>query len=53
MKVAIGIPAFNEEKNIANIISQLQTITDTIIVCNDGSQDSTGSIAEKLGVFCN
>lgn len=51
MKVAIGIPAFNEEKNIEQIILQLQKITDTIIVCNDGSQDSTGSIIKKLGII--
>ncbi len=51
MKVAVGIPAFNEEKNIEQIILQLQKITDTIIVCNDGSQDSTGSIIKKLGVI--
>ena len=51
MKIAVGIPAFNEEKNIKEILLQLQTITDTIIVCNDGSQDSTGIIAEKLGTI--
>ena len=51
MKIAVGIPAFNEEKNIERIILQLQSITDTIIVCNDGSKDSTGSLAKKLGAF--
>ena len=49
MKIAIGIPAFNEEKNIASIILQLQKITENIIVCDDGSQDMTAEIAEKLG----
>ncbi len=49
MKIVVGIPAFNEEENIEEILVQLKTITDTIIVCNDGSQDLTGSIAEKLG----
>jgi len=51
MKIAIGIPAYNEEKNIAKIIVKLQSNTDTIIVCNDGSNDSTGTIAEKLGAL--
>ncbi len=51
MKIAVGIPAFNEGRNIEEILLQLQTITDTIIVCNDGSQDSTGMIAEKLGAI--
>ncbi len=51
MKVAIGIPAYNEEKNIAKIITLLQRKFDTIIVCNDGSKDLTGEIAEKMGVL--
>ena len=49
MKIIIGIPAFNEEKNIASIITKLMGITDTIIVCNDGSSDLTSEIAEKMG----
>ena len=47
----MGIPAFNEEKNIAAIITKLADITDTIIVCNDGSLDLTSDIAEKMGAF--
>jgi len=47
----VGIPAFNEEKNIAAIITKLVDITDTIIVCNDGSSDLTSDIAEKMGAF--
>lgn len=50
LKIAIGIPAFNEEKNIAKIIVKLQNIADTIIVCNDGSTDLTKEICEKMGV---
>jgi glycosyltransferase involved in cell wall biosynthesis len=49
--VVIGIPAFNEEKNIAKIIIKLQKIADKIIVCNDGSSDLTGPIAEKMGAI--
>jgi len=51
MKICIGIPAFNEEKNIGKIISQLESISDSIIVCNDGSSDMTGEIAKKMGVI--
>ena len=47
----IGIPAFNEEKNIASIITKLQSITNKIIVCNDGSSDLTGQIADKMGAI--
>ena len=50
LKVVIGIPAFNEEKNIAKIIVKLQKVADVIIVCNDGSTDLTREIAEKMGV---
>ena len=49
MKVIVGIPAFNEEKNIAVLIIQLKKITDKIIVCNDGSTDLTSKIAEESG----
>jgi glycosyltransferase involved in cell wall biosynthesis len=49
LKIIIGIPAFNEEKNIASIITKLMNITNTIIVCNDGSSDLTSEIAEKMG----
>ena len=49
MKIAVGLPAYNEEKNIASIITKLEKISDTIIVCNDGSSDLTGKIASKMG----
>ena len=50
MKCTIGIPAYNEEKNIAGIIIKLKKFTNSIIVCNDGSTDLTKEIAENLGV---
>ena len=50
MKIIIGIPAFNEEKNIGSIISKLNDLSDEIIVCNDGSTDLTSNIARKMGV---
>ena len=49
MKITIGIPAYNEEKNIASIITKLKKITDSIIVCDDGSSDMTSEISKKLG----
>ena len=49
MKVTVGIPAYNEEKNIAKIIVELKKTVDQIIVCDDGSTDSTSAIAESLG----
>jgi glycosyltransferase involved in cell wall biosynthesis len=49
LNIIVGIPAFNEEKNIAVLIIQLNKIADKIIVCNDGSTDLTSKIAEELG----
>jgi len=49
MKITIGIPAYNEEHNIAAIITKLQKITKSIIVCDDGSTDLTAEISKNLG----
>ena len=49
MNITVGIPAYNEEKNIASIIVKLKKIAQKIIVCDDGSTDLTGEIAQKLG----
>ena len=51
IKIAVGLPAFNEEKNIGKIIAQLLNKSYAVIVCNDGSSDSTGIIAEKMGAI--
>ena len=51
MKITVGVPAFNEEKNIASIIQKLSQVADTVIVCDDGSTDNTAKIAEKMGAI--
>lgn len=51
MKIVIGLPAYNEEKNIGSIVSTLQELDYSVMVCNDGSSDQTGKIAEKMGVI--
>ena len=51
MKIVVGIPAYNEEKNIAGIISRLMKNGYQVIVCNDGSVDSTGDIAKRMGAI--
>ena len=51
MKTVVGIPAFNEEKNIAAILVKLKKISQNIIVCDDGSNDLTATIAEGLGAI--
>jgi len=47
--VVVLIPAYNEEKTIARVIITAKRFADTIIVCDDGSSDMTGDIAEGLG----
>ncbi|MEM3713293.1 MAG: glycosyltransferase family 2 protein [Thermoproteota archaeon] len=44
------IPAYNEERTIASVIIRTMKHVDKVIVCDDGSTDLTGEIAEKLGV---
>jgi len=46
------IPAYNEEKNIGDVIHNIwKTSPDfDIVVINDGSSDKTSNIVEKLGV---
>ncbi len=51
MKITIGIPAYNEEKNIAGIITKVKKYADTIIVCDDGSDDLTKEISQELGAI--
>jgi glycosyltransferase involved in cell wall biosynthesis len=48
--VIIGIPAFNEEKTIARVVLEAQKYAHFVVVCDDGSTDKTGEIAERLGV---
>ena len=51
MKITIGIPAYNAARNIATIITRLKKITDSIIVCDDGSTDMTSDISKNLGAI--
>lgn len=51
LRLAVGLPAFNEERNIASIVLKLKKITDTVIVCDDGSTDLTNTIATELGAI--
>jgi len=47
--VVVGIPAFNEEKTIGRVVLEAQKYADRVVVCDDGSVDFTGEIAERLG----
>ena len=45
------IPAYNEEKNIAGIISRLKFLYPEfeVLVVNDGSKDRTAQVAKEAG----
>ncbi len=45
------IPAYNEEDTIARIVLLSKKYVDKIIVCDDGSTDLTGEIANALGAI--
>ena len=47
--VVVGVPAFNEERTIAKVVLGAKKYADRVLVCDDGSTDMTGEIAEKLG----
>ena len=51
MKIFVGMPAFNEEKNIGPLIVNIMKNGYGVIVCDDASTDSTSMIAEKLGAI--
>lgn len=50
MKLIVAcVPAYNEEKTIAKVVLLAQKCADKVVVCDDGSNDLTAEIAEKLG----
>ncbi|TKJ17345.1 glycosyl transferase family 2 [Candidatus Woesearchaeota archaeon B3_Woes] len=57
MKIAISIPAYNEEKTIGNVIEDIKKIMShtkyeyKILVVDDGSKDNTVKIAKEKGAI--
>jgi len=49
--IVAGIPAYNEEKTIAKVILIAQKHVNAVVVCDDGSQDMTSDIAQRLGAI--
>ena len=47
--VVAAIPAFNVERTIVRLVLETQKFVDVVLVCDDGSTDMTGEIAERLG----
>ena len=48
-KVIAVIPAYNEEKRIADIIPKTKRYVDRVIVVDDGSKDKTTEVSKKSG----
>lgn len=48
-RVAVVIPALNEEQAIARVIADIPSWVDQIIVADNGSSDRTATVAEKAG----
>lgn len=48
-RIIVCIPAFNEARNIASVVTQARQYATKVIVCDDGSQDDTARIAEEAG----
>jgi glycosyltransferase involved in cell wall biosynthesis len=45
----VCIPAYNEEKTIANIVKKSLNYADEVVVCDDGSTDNTAKMAKEAG----
>lgn len=50
-KISCVIPAWNEEKNIVQVIKNVRPFVDKIIVVDDASKDTTSKLAEEAGAF--
>lgn len=52
MKITVVIPAYNESRYIGRFLDSLLTVTNNIVVVDDGSRDKTKTIVESKGVKC-
>jgi glycosyltransferase involved in cell wall biosynthesis len=48
-KIIVCVPAYNEAKNIGNIVKGAQKHSNEVIVCDDGSSDDTSMLAKEAG----
>ncbi len=50
MKKICVIPAYNEARNIAEVINKVRPFVDEIVIVDDGSKDETVALAKATGV---
>ncbi|MBI3398657.1 MAG: glycosyltransferase family 2 protein [Deltaproteobacteria bacterium] len=50
MKYLIVIPAYNEERYISTLLANLSTITEDILVIDDGSRDATYQVVKDMDI---
>ncbi|ABF45340.1 MULTISPECIES: glycosyltransferase family 2 protein [Deinococcus] len=48
-RVAVVIPAFNEEETVAGVIRVARELTPEVVVASDGSSDRTAQVAREAG----
>ena len=51
MFIIACIPAFNEVSKISEIVADAKKYVDEVVVCDDGSTDSTADAAENSGAY--
>jgi glycosyltransferase involved in cell wall biosynthesis len=49
LSIVAGIPAYNEEKTIAEVVLKAGCHVSKVLVCDDGSKDMTRMVARKNG----
>ena len=49
-RIAIVLPAYNAEKTLEATVAEIPDLVDTCILVDDGSQDGTVELAQKLGL---
>jgi glycosyltransferase involved in cell wall biosynthesis len=51
MMIAVVIPAYNAQRNVAEIVVEARKQLEPVIVVDDGSKDGTGAVAEAVGAI--
>jgi len=47
MRVLVAIPVYNEQRHVAQVLSQVLRLTDDVLVIDDGSTDATPQILDR------